>query len=537
MSKHDSTSAAVPKYLHDLVSLAAGRDPGQPALISGNRTLSYRELDERMRAFAAGLDRFGLAPQDRVAIFLPKTIECVTGFFGTAAAGGAFVPVNPILKPAQVAHILRDSGARILLTAAARLSALLPILDDCPALELIILTDDIDSAERAGAIRRQTFSEFIATDAEGPAPTLQTDDLTAIFYTSGSTGQPKGVMLSHRNMVTGAVSVAGYLENSAEDRILSVLPFSFDAGFSQLTTGLHAGATIVLMDYLLAGDVGRMAAKHGITGITGVPPLWSQLADINWPEEARRQLRYFATTGGVMPRRVLDTLRSIFPQAKPYLMYGLTEAFRSTYLAPEEIDRRPDSIGKAIPNAEILVLTADGSPCPPGETGELVHCGPLVALGYWQAPEKTAQRFRPVPGRTLPDGSPEIAVWSGDSVRQDDEGFLYFEGRQDEMIKTSGYRVSPGEIEESLMASGLVTEIVALGLPDERLGQQIAVAAVRATDDVTTDQLLNHCRSQFPAYMLPARVLWQDQLPRNANGKFDRVQLKTTVMNATDGDS
>lgn len=534
---NQSTSAAAPKYLHDLVSLAAERAPEQPALISGDRVLSYAGFEKNIRAFAAGLDRCGLLQQERVAVFLPKSIECVTGFFGTAAAGGAFVPVNPILKPAQVAHILRDSGAKILLTAAGRLSALVPVLEDCPALELVLLTDDSCNDAKAAGIRLRTYAEFCEQDSDYTSPALREDDLTAIFYTSGSTGQPKGVMLSHRNIVTGAVSVAGYLQNSPGDRILSVLPFSFDAGFSQLTTGFHAGATIVLMDYLLAGDVGRMTARHRITGITGVPPLWTQLADISWPEEARQQLRYFATTGGVMPRNVLDQLRAVFPNAKPFLMYGLTEAFRSTYLAPEEVDRRPDSIGKAIPNAEILVLKEDGTPCLPGETGELVHCGPLVALGYWQAPEQTARRFRPVPGRLQADGTPEIAVWSGDSVRQDDEGFLYFVGRQDEMIKTSGYRVSPGEIEASLMASGLVTEIVALGLPDERLGQKIAVAAVGSRDDVTTDEVLDYCRNQFPAYMLPATVLWQDELPRNANGKFDRVQLKCTAMNASDGDS
>jgi acyl-CoA synthetase (AMP-forming)/AMP-acid ligase II len=337
-------------------------------------------------------------------------------------------------------------------------------------------------------------------------------------------------------MVTGAVSVSTYLENNHNDRILAVLPLSFDAGFSQLTTGFISGATVVMLDYLLPVDVGRVAAEHRITGITGVPPLWSQLADIKWPDAACKHMRYFATTGGVMPHNVLDSLRKTFPQAKPFLMYGLTEAFRSTYLAPNEIDKRPDSIGKAIPNAEILVLKEDGTPCAPDEIGELVHCGPLVALGYWQAPAQTARRFRPVPGRYGPDNKPEIGVWSGDSVLMDADGFLYFKGRRDEMIKTSGYRVSPGEIEETIMDSGLVTEIVALGLPDKKIGQFIVVVAVAANEYVTSEQLFDYCRYQFPRYMLPTKILWQDALPRNANGKFDRVLLKTKAQAELSGE-
>ena len=223
--------------------------------------------------------------------------------------------------------------------------------------------------------------------------------MAAIFYTSGSTGRPKGVVLSHRNLIVGAESVSNYLGNDQDDVILSALPLSFDAGFSQLTTAFSVGAHVVLLNYLLPADVIQLCARHRVTGLTCVPPLWIQIADQDWPADAARYLRYFANTGGRMPKATLDRLRSVFPAARPFLMYGLTEAFRSTYLDPAEVDRRPDSIGKAIPNAEILVVRPDGSLCDPGEEGELVHRGALVAMGYWNDPERTAERFRPAPVR------------------------------------------------------------------------------------------------------------------------------------------
>jgi acyl-CoA ligase (AMP-forming) (exosortase A-associated) len=277
-------------------------------------------------------------------------------------------------------------------------------------------------------------------------------DVAAILYTSGSTGRPKGVVLSHRNLVAGATSVASYLHNNADDTLLAVLPLSFDAGFSQLTTAFLVGARVVLLNYLLPRDVLQAMVRERVTGLTAVPPLYLQLVGLTWPESIADHLRYFANTGGRMPRETLDQLRARVPAAKPYLMYGLTEAFRSTYLPPEEVDRRPDSIGKAIPNAEILVLRDDGSPCEVDEPGELVHRGALVGMGYWNDIEKTAERYKPLPvhapGREAGLVLPEIAVFSGDTVRQDEDGFLYFIGRRDEMMKTSGYRVSPTEVEE-----------------------------------------------------------------------------------------
>jgi acyl-CoA ligase (AMP-forming) (exosortase A-associated) len=325
-------------------------------------------------------------------------------------------------------------------------------------------------------------------------------------------------------MVAGAQSVAQYLENHEGDRILSALPLSFDAGFSQLTTAFHVGASVTLINYLVPRDIVTAVEHERITGLTAVPPLWIQLAQLKWPEAARNCLRYIANTGGRMPKATLDALRAALPKTLAFLMYGLTESFRSTYLPPAELDRRPDSIGKAIPNAEVLVVREDGTPCAPGEPGELVHRGALVSLGYWNDPEKTAERFKPAPGQ--PEGltMPEIAVWSGDTVRKDEDGFLYFISRRDEMIKTSGYRVSPTEVEEVIYATKLVGEAAALGVPHPVLGQAIVVVATaRNGARLEPDELLVECRQRLPAFMVPARIITREgSLPRNPNGKIDR---------------
>jgi acyl-CoA synthetase (AMP-forming)/AMP-acid ligase II len=283
---------------------------------------------------------------------------------------------------------------------------------------------------------------------------------------------------------------------------------------------------VTLLNYLLPRDVINAVARGGITGLAAVPPLWIQLAELDWPDEATVSLRYLTNSGGRMPRPVVDALRRKLPNSRVFLMYGLTEAFRSTYLPPDQIDQRPDSIGKAIPNAEIMVVRPDGSPCAPNEPGELVHRGVHVSLGYWNDAGKTSERFKPAPGQ--PAGIPvtEIAVWSGDTVRADEDGFLYFVGRRDEMIKTSGYRVSPTEIEEVIYATGLAGEVVAVGAPHPVLGECIVVIATPPTGKkLDTDALLAACKRDLPAFMVPASVHGRDSLPRNANGKIDRASL------------
>jgi len=517
------------ELLHELVRQSRERHGERPALSDRQTVLTYSELDALLDDVAASFAASGLRRNDRVAVFAPKMIEAVAAMFGASRAGGVFVPVNPALKPRQVAYILADCNVRMLVTTPDRLRQLAEVLDTCPDLETVIVVPE--AAEPAGSRRCIGWEEFVATGRGRAVAVPSIDsDMAAILYTSGSTGQPKGVVLSHRNMVAGARSVSSYLENTPEDRILSVLPLSFDYGLSQLTTAFNVGACAVLLNYLLPRDVLKAVVKEGITGLACVPPLWLQLADLEWPAEIAETLRYVTNSGGKMPRHVTAKLRSQLPRTKVYLMYGLTEAFRSTYLPPALVDERPDSIGKAIPHAEILVVDREGRPCPPNTPGELVHRGPLVAQGYWNDPERTAIRFKPAPGQPKGITVPEIAVWSGDTVTMDEEGFLYFVGREDEMIKTSGYRVSPTEVEDVLYASGLLSEAVALGVAHPRLGQAIVVmAAPSGGREVSPDEVIQYCQRELPNFMVPARVELRPSLPRNPNGKIDRKALSTEI--------
>lgn len=508
--------------LHELILSSAERDASRPALKDGTREVTYGELATAVAAVARGLQDAGLERHGRVAVFLPKSAGNVLAMFGTAAAGGIFVPVNPLLKPAQVAHILADSGARFLVTSTDRLLALGDALQDCGDLAAVVTVDD-PPGPRHGARRILPWSELAAAAGAPAARGTLDEDVVSIFYTSGSTGRPKGVVLTHRNMATGARSVASYLGNGPDDSLLAVLPFSFDYGFSQLSTAFHAGARVVLLNYLLPNDVLRAADRDRVTGLAGVPPLWIQLAALDWPARVRENLRYVTNSGGKMPEAVIRALRAKVPATRIYLMYGLTEAFRSTYLPPELVDERPTSIGKAIPHAEILVVRPDGSECAPDEPGELVHRGALVAKGYWRDEERTRERFRPLPGRLPGVPLPEIAVWSGDTVRRDAEGFLYFVARNDEMIKTSGYRVSPTEVEEALYSTQLVSGAVAFGVAHPTLGQTIAVVVEPAPGSTgDTARLLDAAKKLLPPFMLPATVAWEADLPRNPNGKLDR---------------
>lgn len=517
--------------LHELISQQATLTPKATALILKDRELSYKELQHAIEKVSNGLLAAGLNPGDRVATYLPKTIENVQSFFGTSAAGGAFVPVNPVLKPKQVAYILQNCNVRILVTANQRLEQLAEVLQQCPDLHTIVSIDDelpatiLTSLTGKKLLDWQQFGNSTTTIAAHPRIDA---DMVSIFYTSGSTGNPKGVVLSHKNMVTGAHSVASYLNNNDQDRLLAALPFSFDYGFSQLTTAFSVGACVVLMDYLLPRDVIRAVEKYQITGLAAVPPLWNQLAPLAWPASTQQTLRYITNSGGAMPQATTAKLRESLPDTQVFLMYGLTEAFRSTYLPPNQIDARPDSMGKAIPNAHIMVVRPDGSPCDTDEPGELVHRGSLVSLGYWNDPTKTAERFKPTPGQSSALPLEEIAVWSGDQVRKDSEGYLYFISRLDEMIKTSGYRVSPSEIEDAIYDLPQVKEAAAMGLTHPTLGQGIAL--VVTAEGIEEAEILKHCRKALPNFMVPHHIEIITDMPHNQNGKIDRKLLSANYV-------
>ena len=525
--------------LHDLIFARAGLAPTAPALGYRGATQDYAALAADVERAALRLLEAGLLERQRVAVYMDKRLETVHALFGASLAGGVAVPLNPLLKAEQVTYILQDCNVRILVTTADRLALLAEALAQCPDLHTVLVVGDAAARENAHFRAAEWAAPPSAAGASASPLAARRGidaDMAAILYTSGSTGRPKGVVLSHRNMVAGAHSVAEYLENSPEDRILSVLPLSFDYGLSQLTTAFLTGASVVLLNYLMPRDVIRAVAREGVTGLAAVPPLWIQLAQFEWPEEARRSLRYATNSGGTMPRRTLDALRAQLPGTRFFLMYGLTEAFRSTYLPPEEIDRRPDSMGRAIPNAEVMVVREDGSRCAPGEPGELVHRGALVSLGYWNDAERTAERFRPAPGQPAGIPLPEMAVWSGDTVRMDEDGYLYFIGRRDEMIKTSGYRVSPGEVEEVVYGTGLAAEAAALGVPHPVLGHGIVLVITPKTAGLTAEELLDALRPRLPAYMVPAHIDVRAQpLPRNANGKIDRKALAVAFADVFPG--
>ncbi len=469
-------------------------------------TLSYEELRSRVGRLAGWLRDTVDAPGARVATWAAKgELSCLMPL-AAARAGMVHVPVNPLLKRAQVAHILSDAGVRLILGTPARLATLAPgdVPDECATLGE---ADALEAAAKNGAIL--------------PPSGVDPDALCALLYTSGSTGRPKGVMLSHANLWLGAESVAGYLGMQADDATLAVLPLSFDYGQSQLFSTWHAGGRVVPLDYLFAKDVAKACARHSITTLAAVPPLWVQLAETQWPADAVVGMRRLTNSGGALTEPLVRSLRAQFPDADLYAMYGLTEAFRSTYLDPALIDSHSTAMGTAIPHAEVLVIDDDGTVAGADEEGELVHCGPLVAQGYWQDDVRTAERFRPAPAASHYSG---MAVWSGDRVRRDTDGLLHFIGRRDAMIKSAGNRISPAEIEAAAVDTGLVVEAVALGLDDVRLGQAIHLV-VRGQDGLAEDALRKALAQALPNFMQPNTIQWRNAMPLNANGKIDRTRL------------
>lgn len=478
-----------------------------PALVLREGVLSYKDLRSRVSRLAAWLRGKVTSEGARIATWVAKgEIACLMPL-AAARAGLVHVPINPLLKRAQVAHILADSGALLLIGTPARLSSLEP--DDIPA--DCVTMGEADALARAEAL-----------GGELGASSVDPHELAAILYTSGSTGRPKGVMLSHANLWLGAESVSTYLELEGGDRTLAVLPLSFDYGQNQLLSSWFAGASVVPLDYLTPRDVIKAVERHGVTTLAAVPPLWVQLSELDWGATAKK-LRRLTNSGGALTPALVRKLRGLFPQARLFAMYGLTEAFRSTFLDPALVDSHPTSIGKAIPHAEILVMTDSGALAADGEEGELVHCGPLVAQGYWRDAERTAERFKPAPEASRYGG---MAVWSGDRVRRDGEGLLYFVGRRDAMIKSAGNRISPQEIEDAALATGLVAEAVALGLPDERLGHAVHLV-VRALPGSSHDveDLPRKLMQELPNFMHPKEIHWRSTMPVGPNGKIDRTRL------------
>ncbi len=511
--------------VHHLLRNAVERGPEQVAIVDGGARHTYEELARCSDALCAALLDEGVQKGDRVGIYLENSWEAVVAMLATSRAGAAFVNINPLLKPRQVQYIVKDCDMRAIVGDSDKLASLEPGTvgtafykgSEPPPTGVAGSPLNIAEVLRRGGGRRT------------PRPVLEID-LATILYTSGSTGLPKGVAVSQHNLVVGAQIVSTYLENTKEDRILSALPFSFDYGLNQLTTSLRVGATLIIQNSRLPGDLLKGLRRYEATGFPGVPPLWALLLRNarSLEEQPLTHLRYITNTGGRIPQANLDELRRLLTGTRIYLMYGLTEAFRSTYLPPEELDRGTECIGRPIPNTEILVIK-DGRECAPGEVGELVHRGPTVAQGYWGKEEATRKAYRPNPLAPAQLLNGERVVYSGDLVRRDEESFLYFVGREDAMIKAQGYRMSPEEIENVLVSSGLVREACAFGVPDPDLGHQV-VAVVSLKDGGGGDavrSIREYAMRNAPPYMVPKEILVRDDLPKTASGKIDRKGISS----------
>lgn len=486
------------------------RSADRIAVVDGARRVTYAELRDRSRAIASALTAHGVAKGDRVGIFLRRSVDAIAALFATWSAGAVAVIIHDALRARQVDHILGHSEAVLVVTDSGQTLAVDSI--PCP----IANVDDL---------RTQ------AGDRHEPVRVIGAD-LAALIYTSGSTGLPKGVMLSHDNLLSGAEIVAQYLELTERDTILSVLPFSFDYGLNQLMTAVLVGGRLVVQRSLFPNDVCQTIRREAVTGLAGVPTLWLQLTGRLSPflKVACPTLRYITNSGGRMPEHTVRSIRAAHPHVRVFLMYGLTEAFRSTYLPPDEVDHRPSSMGKAIPNVEILVI-ADGRRCRAGEVGELVHRGANISMGYWRDPESTARVFKPNPLEECRNGRPELVVFSGDLVTTDEEGYLYYVGRMDMQIKSRGVRVSPEEVERAILASNLVAQVVGFGSPRDDGESDIVVAVIpRESGGFEPEALHAFCRAEMPEYMWPQHVWTVGALPLTSSGKPDRAAIRQSYV-------
>lgn len=482
---------------------------GRTAMITSGRAVSFAEVSARAGAVAAALRVARIRPGERCAVLLKEPVDAAAAFFATLAVGAVGINVNELYRPRQIEHVLRQSHARALVTSDA-------VLEQQPRgiqSEATVL--------RVDAMTVPAPFDVLPVSADAPAQ---------VTFTSGSTGSPKGVLMSHRALWAGVRIVAEYLGLTSEDRLASLLPFSFVYGFNQLTTALYRGATLVVERSTLAADIVATLRRARVTVVAGVPPLWQQLLGVrSFREQPLEHLRIMTCAGGKLPPATVRALRTVQPQARLFLMYGLTEVFRSTYLPPDEVDAHPDSMGRAIPESTVYVVREDGARAPHGEVGELVHGGPTVGIGYLGDPEATARVFRPNPFLNAGETEPSRVVYSGDLVRQDGDGRLYYVGRRDRMIKTLGFRVSPDEISDVIMASGEAADAAVVAEPDPIRGDRI-VACVVLRNGGALDRLTRFCKIELPGHMHPVRFVALSGIPRNASGKHDIPALTAQVV-------
>ncbi len=496
--------------------------PGKHAFIDGEKSATYEEIESEVAHLAAYLQQQGVLPGDRIIIKLRKSIPEVVAMFAASKVGAVVVNVNVQWTGEQLQYVADDCKAKLMIVEPRTAQAL--VLRGLP----YSVTRTLVAGVAPDADQFDDWQVAMKAQQRTQEVTRLDTELAMILYTSGSTGKPKGVMLSHRNIVTGARSVARYLQLREDERLLSVLPYSFDYGLNQLTTMMLVGGTVVHQAVAMAAEIVASIQRYAVTGVAAVPPLWSQIVRLlDAKPTAMPSLRRITNSGGKIPLNILERIPVVFPQVDVYLMYGLTEAFRSTYLPPEKFKSKMGSIGQAIPGAEVYVIKHGVGVAGPGEEGELIHRGPLVSMGYWERQEATREKIRTCPELADQIGD-ELVAYSGDIVRVDADGDLWFVGRNDAMIKTSGFRLGPDEVEDLISRSGLVSDVVAFGVGDDDLGEVVHVA-VSPLVDFDELALLQYCRRTMPHYMIPRMIhTWHESMPRTSSGKLSRPDIIRT---------
>jgi amino acid adenylation domain-containing protein len=507
---------------------SARRSPDKVALVAGGQRLTYRNLDDATDRLAATLRANGVACGDRVVVFTDNSVEGVVAIFAAMKAGGVFSPVNASTKPDKLAWILRDSEAVALVTQDRLAAVVAEALAEAPSVKVTIVAGGQAEPTLRGGVH---YRDALAPPAEDAPPIAGIDlDLAMIIYTSGSTGFPKGVMMTHANIEAAAASITTYLENTADDVILNVLPISFDYGLYQLLMAVKLGATLVLEKSFAFPQVifERLRAERA-TGFPLVPTMAAMILQMrNLTPGSLPDLRYMTNTAAALPPAHIERLQELFPGVRLYSMYGLTECKRCTWLPPAELRRRAGSVGIAIPGTEAYVVDEAGNRVPPGVAGELVIRGPHVMKGYWRNEAATAKALKAGPYPW------EKVLHTGDIFRTDAEGFLYFVGRKDDIIKSRGEKVSPKEVENVLYALPGIREAAVVGVPDPILGAAIkAVVALEPGAAITREDVIRHCSRHLEDFMVPKAVEFRGGLPKSENGKIDRRSIAAEDPGAT----
>jgi long-chain acyl-CoA synthetase len=504
--------------VEELLKRSADLHREKVAMVAGARRLTFRELDAASDQLAHALLGGGVSRGERVVIFADNSWEAVVGIFATLKAGAVFTPINPSTKSEKLAYVINNCRAAAILTQARLLPIVAAALKDAPSISLTIVSgaDQLSSIPSAMRLEDVLDRSRDVTAVDHGGIDL---DLAMLIYTSGSTGLPKGVMMTHQNIVAAATSITTYLKNTPDDVILNVLPISFDYGLYQVLMAAMIGATLVLeKSFAFPNRIFDKIAAERVTGLPIVPTIASiilQMRDLRG--DAFPSLRYITNTAAALPPSHIERLQDLFPQAQLFSMYGLTECKRCTWLPPSELRRRPGSVGIAIPNTEAYVVGDDGTRCGPGITGELVIRGAHVMKGYWENPSATDQALRQGPHPW------EKVLHTGDLFRTDQDGFLYFVARKDDIIKSRGEKVSPVEVENVLYRLRGIREAAVVGIPDPIMGMAIkAVVAVEDGSDITAQTVMHHCAQLLEDFMVPKLVEIRDALPKGENGKIIR---------------